>query len=194
MFIQSFTSYTLRRTPMRQSILFACCIVLFATSALAAGPKIGVANFQKIIAKSEPGQKAMQTLRDKFKNEKAKMEKQKEDIEKLQQELQKQEYVLSQEAKEDKQLAYKRKVRDFQDMYRSLQRKIKLEEQKLSQPVVKLIAEIIGKYGKEKGYTIISDAQTSGLIYVDKKIDITDALLVEVNRTWRAQNKAQGKK
>ncbi|PIE69331.1 MAG: molecular chaperone Skp [Deltaproteobacteria bacterium] len=179
---------------MRQTIMMICCMLLFTSSALAASSKIGVVNMQKIIATSEPGQAAMKTLQDKFKDEKVKMDKQKEAIQTLQQELQKQEYVLSQEAKEDKQLAYKRKVRDFQDMYRSLQRKIKIEEQKLSEPVIKLVVDVITTYGKKQGYTTISDAQASGLIYVDPKADLTETILVEVNRAWRASKKGKGTK
>ena len=119
------------------------------------------------------------------------MDQQKQEIENIQQELQKQEYVLSQEAKEDKQLAYKRKVRDFQDMYRSYQRKIKQEEQKLSEPVIKLVVEVITEYGKKQGYTTITDAQASGLIYADEKVDLTEEITVEVNKAWRTKNKGK---
>jgi outer membrane protein len=176
---------------MRQTIMLTCFMLLFTASALAAGPKIGVINMQKIIAQSEPGQDAMKSLQEQFKDVKAKMDKQKEEIEGIQQELQKQEFVLSQEAKEDKQLAYKRKVRDFQDMYRSYQRKMQQEEQKLSEPVIKLVVEVITAYGKKEGYTTITDAQASGLIYADEKADLTEKIMVEVNQAWRAKNKGK---
>jgi outer membrane protein len=166
-------------------------MLLFTASALAAGPKIGVINMQKIIAQSEPGQDAMKSLQDEFKDVKEKMDQQKQEIENIQQELQKQEFVLSQEAKEDKQLAYKRKVRDFQDMYRSYQRKMQQEEQKLSEPVIKLVVEVITAYGKKEGYTTITDAQASGLIYADEKADLTEKIMVEVNQAWRAKNKGK---
>lgn len=179
---------------MRQTIMLTCIMLLFTASAIAAGPKIGVVNMQQLIAKSEPGQAAMKTLQEKFKDVKEKMDKQKQEIQNIRQELQKQEYVLSQEAKEDKELAYKRKVRDFQDLYRSTQRKIKLEEQKLSEPVIKLIVQVITKYGKQHGYTTITDAQASGLIYADAKADLTDEIMVEVNREWRATNKGKDAK
>ncbi len=179
---------------MRQTIMLTCFMLLFTASALAAGPKIGVINMQKIIAVSDPGKDAMKSLQEKFKGDKEKMEKEQNEIQTIQQELQKQEYLLSQEAKEDKQLAYKRKVRDFQDMYRSLQRKIKMEEQKLSEPVIKLVVEVITEYGKKQGYTTITDAQASGLIYADEKADLTDTIMVEVNKAWRAKNKDKGTK
>ncbi|WP_462324849.1 OmpH/Skp family outer membrane protein [Desulfoplanes sp.] len=179
---------------MRRTIILTCVMLLFTVSALAAGPKIGIVNMQKIIAKSEPGQNAMKTLQEEFKDDKARMEKQKQAIQTLRQQLQKQNLVLSQDAKEDKELAYKRKVRDFQDMYRSLERRIKQSEKKLSQPVIQLIVEVITKHGKKNGYTAITDAQASGLIYADEKADLTDTIMVEVNRTWRAKNKEQGTK
>ncbi len=179
---------------MRQSLLITCFVMLFTVSAFAAGPKIGIVNMQKIIAKSEPGQDAMTKLQDKFKGAKEKMDKEKESIQKLREQLQKQSLVLSQEAKEDKELDFKRKVRDFQDMYRGYQRRIKQEEQKLSEPVLKLIVNVITEYGKKQAYTTITDAQASGLIYADPKADLTDTLIVEVNRAWRAQKAGKGTK
>ena len=67
---------------------------------------------------------------------KAELDKRKAVIEKLRDALQKQGLVLSQEAKLDKELEYKRKVRDFQDLLQSFQRKTKAEEARLTQPII----------------------------------------------------------
>ena len=179
---------------MRKSLFLIAFMLLFTASALAAAPKIGIVNMQKIIAKSEPGQDAMTKLQEKFKGAKDKMDKQKEEIQTLRQDLQKQSLVLSQEAKEDKEMDFKRKVRDFQDMYKGYQRKIKQEEQKLSEPVLRLIVDVITTYGKKQAYTTITDAQASGLIYADEKVDLTDTIIVEVNRAWRSKKSEKGKK
>jgi len=179
---------------MRKSFFLIAFMLLFTASALAAGPKIGVVNMQKIITKSEPGQNAMTQLQEKFKGAKEKMDKQKQAIQTLREDLQKQSMVLSQEAKEDKEMDFKRKVRDFQDMYKGYQRKFKMEEQKLSEPVLKLIVDVITTYGKKQAYTTITDAQASGLIYADEKVDLTDTIIVEVNRAWRAQKTEKGTK
>lgn len=197
-----FTIYTItivslrhqKENSMRQSILITCFILLFSATALAASPKLGIVNMQKIIVKSEPGQDAMNKLQEKFKGAKDEMDQNKKELDAMRQAIQNQGVVLSQEAKEDKEIDYKRKVRDFQDMYRNYQRKIKQEEQKLSQPVIKTIVEVITDYGKKQNYTTITDAQGSGLIYADDSIDLTDTIIVEVNRSWRASQKKQGKK
>jgi outer membrane protein len=76
-------------------------------------------------------------------------------------------------------------------MYRSYQRKMQQEEQKLSEPVIKLVVEVITAYGKKEGYTTITDAQASGLIYADEKADLTEKIMVEVNQAWRAKNKGK---
>ena len=53
---------------------------------------------------------------------------------------------------------------------------------------------MITTYGKKQAYTTITDAQASGLIYADEKADLTDTIIVEVNRAWRSKKSEKGKK
>jgi hypothetical protein len=58
----------------------------------------------------------------------ADLERQKKDIEKMREDLQKQGMVLSMEAKQEKDLQFKRRVRDFQDTQAGYEQKIKAAE------------------------------------------------------------------
>ena len=102
--------------------------------------------------------------------------------------MQKQSLVLSQEAKVDKEVEFKRKVRDYQDSMRDFQRKAKAEESRLAEPVVMLIRQALGKYGKDNGYAMIFDAK-AGVLYADPKNDITDEIIAVVNKAWKAGQK-----
>ena len=93
--------------------------------------KFGYIDLKEVIAKSEPGAKAMKELKQKFEGMKNELDKQKKEIDALQASLQKQSLVLSQDAKMDKELEFKRKVRDFQDMYQNYQLRMKQDEQHL---------------------------------------------------------------
>lgn len=170
---------------MRKITLMLVLSLFFSASALAAQDKIGIINMQKVIAVCEPGQKAMEELKDKFKDLKADLDKQKKAIETMQNDLPKQSMMLSQEAKQDKEIQFKRKVRDFQDMSQNYQRKMKADEERLSKPILQKLIDVIQNYGKSNGYTAILDTQTSGLLYADEAIDLTDKITVEMNRAWR---------
>jgi len=152
---------------MRKIALMLVLLLTMSTSVLAAQTKIGIINMKKVIAKCEPGQKAMEELKTKFKGLAGDLDKQKKSIEAMQKDLQKQSMMLSQEAKQDKEIEFK------------------VDEERLSKPILQKLIEVIQNYGKKQGYTAILDTQTSGLLYANEGIDLTDTIIVEMNRAWR---------
>ncbi len=128
-------------------------------------------------------------MEKKFESAKKQLEAKQKELESLKQALQKQSLVLSLEAKQDKELEFKRKVRDFQDMTQATQRKMQIEQKKVGTPVLELLQKVVNEYGKKNGYTAIYDKKSSGFLYVDETIDITNQLMLELNRAYRAGKK-----
>ncbi len=178
---------------MRKVLFLALLVFLFSSDALSAEMKIGVINMEAVAKNSEPGREALDKLQGEFKEMKTELDKRKAEIEKLLDALQKQSLVLSQEAKLDKELEYKRKVRDFQDLLQSFQRKTKTEEARLTQPIIEMMLDVIRDYAKDNGYTMIVDGKAGGLLYADDTVDITNKIIVEVNKAWRKKGKAKAK-
>jgi len=129
----------------------------------------------------------MEQLKTQFKDMKDNLDAQKKGLDTLKDELQKQSMMLSQEAKLDKETQYKRKVRDFQDMGQSYQRKLQQAEQNLSKPIIDKLLEVIESYGKKNGYTAIFDKQASGVIYGQESVDLTNAIMAELNKAMRGK-------
>ncbi len=165
------------------TIFFVLCLALTA----GAETKIGFIDMKTVIAKSEPGAKAMEQLKSQFKDMKDNLDTQKKALDTLKDELQKQSMMLSQEAKLDKETQYKRKVRDFQDMGQSYQRKLQQAEQNLSKPIIDKLLEVIESFGKKNGYTAIFDKQASGVIYGQDSVDLTNAIMAELNKAMRGK-------
>ena len=172
-------------------ILFAVLVLVFAfqTPAFAAPQKIAVTSMAKLIKESEIGQEAQKKMEKKFASAKTQLETKQKELESLKQALQKQSLVLSLEAKQDKELEFKRKVRDFQDLTQATQRKMQIEQKKVGTPVLELLQKVVNEYGKKNGYTAIYDKKSSGFLYVDETIDITNQLMLEMNRAFRAGKK-----
>ena len=168
-------------------ILLVMCALLLPLNAVAAELKIGIVNMAMIMNEAEPVKKVSEALRKKFEPMEKELKQKQEEIEKLRSELEKQNMMLSQEAKQDRQLEFRRKVEDYQVLLASHQRKMKGEEEKVVTPVLQQIRKVIDEYGKEKGYSLILDRYNPVILYVDKAIDVTNEVLVLINKSVRAQ-------
>ena len=177
---------------MRKILLLMTVFLVAAPQfALAQNVKIGVLDMQEVFRKSEPGQQALEKLKGKFEDMKSDLKEREKELKKMRNDLQKQSLVLSMEAKQDKQLEFKRKVRYFQDLQKTYKTKISSEQERVSKPILDALVDIIEKYGKKHNYTILFDknSQLSSLVYIDETIDVTNDIIVELNRYWR--NKKQ---
>ncbi len=175
---------------MRRIVIFTIFfMLLFTVQSWSEDIKIAVVDLQQVLEKSDPGQKAINKLKSEFSDIKGKLDKKKSEIDKLREEIQKQSLVLSQEAQIDKETAYKQKVRDFKDLYQSYQKKMQLKEQKLREPIIKELVEVIRGYGKNHGYTLILDKKNGGVIYNNEAIEITNQVIVKLNKVWQKNNK-----
>jgi outer membrane protein len=173
-----------------RSVFIVIAFVLFFAVPVQAEIKIGVVNMQKLVKDSEPGRTAMEKLKSDFQEMSKELEGRKSEIEKMKADLEKQSLVLSQEVKADKELEFKRKVRDYQDTLQSFQKKTQAEEKSLTEPIFKTTLEVIKDYGAKNGYDMIVDGVGAGIIYVDEKVDVTNQIIVELNRAWRKKNKS----
>lgn len=172
---------------MRSFILSIILLFLCVASTASADTKIGIVDMKAVIAQSESGMKAMEQLKTQFKDMKDNLDAQKKSLDTLKDELQKQSMMLSQEAKMDKEDQYKRKIRDFQDMGQNYQRKLQQAEQDLSKPIIDKLVQIIDDYGKKNGFDIILDAPSSGVIFAQDNVDVTNAIIAELNKAMRGK-------
>lgn len=164
-------------------------LFLLPSLAQAQDIKVGVVDLQKIMEKSEPGQKAIEELQSEFKEKKSELDSRKAAIDQMRGELQKQSMVLSQEAQEEKAAEYRQKVNEFQKLYQKHQRRMQQQEEELREPIIEMLVEIIREYGRNNNYTLLMDKNNSGVIFNDQAIEITDAILSEFNKAWKNQSK-----
>lgn len=175
---------------MRKHFFLALAMIFLFAGQAWAEPKIGIINFEKIVKDSEFWAESTKELEAKYKDEAERLEKMMNDIKSMADEIQKQSVVLSQEAKEDKQLDFKRKSRDFEDQRRAYMRKIKKEEDDLKKTILGIIFEVTNDYGKKNAYDFIMDSAMGGIVYASPTLDLTGEILVDVNRAWREKKKS----
>lgn len=92
--------------------------------------------------------------------------------------------------KEKEALGYKLRQQEaaFNNYHQSVE-KMKLEEdQKLTQAVIKQIDAYLKEYALNNGYDLIIGAGgTSGLVYGDRSYDVTDKVLLFINKKYRGE-------
>ncbi|MEM7549575.1 MAG: OmpH family outer membrane protein [Bacteroidota bacterium] len=74
------------------------------------------------------------------------------------------------------------------DYKSAIDEKIKAEDQKMMQAVLNQVNSFIKRYGKEEGYDVILGTTLSGsVLYGNDKLDITDELLIALNKNYRGE-------
>ncbi len=150
-------------------------VLFFLTHAFCADTcKIGVIDVMKLQEKSKSFQKVRKELKERFVALEKKLEKERNGVIELEQELKKQSMMLSLDAKEDKRKELEKKMRRFRFLQNETAEEAKALELDARKEVIKDIEKVVNKIGKEKGYVIIFERRTVGLIYYKDTIDLTD--------------------
>jgi outer membrane protein len=143
----------------------------------AAGTRIGYVDVQRVIVRSVAGLAA----REQLEREKATMQKdvdaRRGEVEKLRDEIEKKGLVLSGDARREKEESLQRKVRDLRRVAEDLEKELQRKEQQATQKILQELTGVIEKVGKERGYLLIVEKRSGGVIYGDADADVTDEII-----------------
>ncbi len=145
--------------------------------------KLAVVDMEKFQEKSRNFQKIAEELRQKYENLKRKLDEEREGLVNLEDELRKQSMMLSLDAREDKQKQLEKKSRYFKFLQNEYTQEMKDAELEARRRVTKEVAKAVKDIGKKKGYLVILDKGTLGLLYAEETIDITDEVIRAYDRT-----------
>jgi outer membrane protein len=178
---------------MYKRIGIALLLVLFAaSSAWAAEFKIGVINMKLVMEQSEAAKEAAANLEKRFDSKEKELRTKEAELQQLMKEIEAQNMILSQDAKQTKQIEFRRKYEDFMRLREAVQREVQEERMAQLKPVLDVLGEVVEGYGKKNNFSIIFDRLGVGVLYADQAMDITDEIIAELNKAWRA--KKPGKK
>ena len=150
-------------------------ILCFQYTALGASTsKIAVVDIQKLQNQSKAFQKARSKLKTKFDGMQQKLKEEEEAIRKLEEDFNKQSMMLSLDAKQDKKRELERKKRHYKYLYADFTQEMQDAEKDATAKVGKDLEKILEKIAAEKGYILIFERRTVGLIYYSDALDITD--------------------
>lgn len=162
------------------SIIFS---VIQASAAFAESQKIAFVDMQRALAATKAGADAQRKLETEMKKSQGDIDKKKDEYDRLQQTVEKQKSSLTAKAlaeKEDQLIGMEKELkRQFEDSRASLRR----ENARVVGELVNKMRKVVEDLGRAEGYTMIVERGAGGVLYADKNIDITDAVVKRFDET-----------
>jgi len=141
--------------------------------------KIGVIDAQQIIEKTKKGTQIQKKLENWQKKKQQELLTMQEEIKKLEKDVMSP--ALNNATRESKSLELQTKKTQLKRTYEDAQREFQLASQKELMALEKELIPLIQNVGKAKGLTVIFDRARSGIVYLDKAVDITGDVIKAVD-------------
>ncbi len=179
---------------MRKTVFVTILSVFaLALSAQASDLKIGYVDLNRALNQSDEGRKAVKVLKDMLRANKERLIKKNEEIKKLEEEIAKQASILNPEAIKKKKEERERLIRDFQRLRRDSEDEYRKKENDFVQKIFGEMRVILAEIAAGEGYTVVFEKNEGGILYISKKLDLTDKLISEFNKR-SSEKAAKGKK
>jgi outer membrane protein len=170
---------------MRNSAVIAGMALLAGAVAVSAQLKVGFVNSEVILVKYEGAKEAA----DKLNKEVAKWEqeasKRQNELKALKDKIDKQSLLLSAERKKELEDSMQQKYTQYQQFLQDKfgqKGEAYSKNEELSKPIVEKVNRIIEKIAKEESFDFIFDARNGGLVYAMPKYDLTERVLMLLNK------------
>ncbi len=150
----------------------------------AAGIKIGIVDFQRVLMEASAGKTAVSEINRQGNLMKTDLEKRKADIDEMKKRIDREMLVMSKEQQMEKEREFRIKVNDF----KALQKKYNTEARSIETRLIKRIKldvfKLAAEIGKKEGYTLIIEKNEAGVLYSMDEIDISEKLILQYNADY----------
>ncbi|SMC49304.1 periplasmic chaperone for outer membrane proteins Skp [Desulfocicer vacuolatum DSM 3385] len=151
-------------------------------TSMAAGVKIGVVNFQKVLSTSSPGKMASAEMNKKGKEMEATVKQKEEELMALQKTLEREALVMGKDKSEQKQREFRIKANDYKTLKAGYLKEFKQIQARHFNKIKTEVLTLAAELGKKKGYDLILETNEGGVMYYNDAIDITDELIKAYNK------------
>ncbi|MGH7255743.1 MAG: OmpH family outer membrane protein [Nitrospirales bacterium] len=177
------------RHVMEQGLLSVAVLMYLALAAgcaTAGAPRsasFGVVDPQKVLNETTAGKQAKDSLATFMKNRQALIELEEKELRRMEEDLLKQASVLSAAAKKEREAQFRRRMLEYQQKVGAVQREVQDKQQEVLEAFRERVEGVASKVAKERGLQlVIEKGRGSPTIYHDSALDISDAVIRELNR------------
>lgn len=134
-------------------------------------------NSQQIIENAPGASEAQQTWQQELGQYQQELQALAAELDSLQQAYQQQQSMLSEQARQQRQEEIIQKQQELQRRRAELDRQATERQQELLNPILQEVQGVIEQVRRERGYIMVFDAATPGLLAADPSLNITDLVL-----------------
>lgn len=157
-------------------------VLVLAAAALLPGAaraevSVGVVDMQRALNECKAGKQAKDQVRRKFESAQKNLESQRAEVDRLRSDYEKKFLVVKEEERRNLEKNLESRSLDLKRRYEDFQRDLKRTDAELTAGIVEELYEVVNAYAKERGFTLVLEASSGALVYMDSAIDITDEVI-----------------
>src|SRR5688572_5791785 len=141
--------------------------------------KYGIINMQSVILNVDEGKQARGRLEKEIEKKEKELAEKKKELDKMNEEWKTQAAVLSEAARMQKQQEFQEKFMGLRNDEMTFQQEMKREEQKVTQQIAVKVQKLVEKMAKEQKLEAVFESNTSGLLFLQDPIDLTEKVIAQ---------------
>ncbi len=172
------------KRPLSQRLLLLITIGLLVGFAIGAGGesnKIGIVDLDQAVSSTTEGKAARDELERKKREAEQSLQPLVERYQELAKEFEAKQFVLSDDARFQKQLDLQELRNEIENKQKQLQGQLEVARERLVGPLRTKLVEIVENVGRDEGFAFIMMRSTPGLMYAREALDITDLVIKKFN-------------
>jgi len=170
------------RVSKAMVLLGLAAVLAWGTGADDEPVKLAVVDLDQALNSTEEGKAAREELARKKREAEASVQPKIQRFQEMQEELKSKRFVLSEEALYERQLDLVELKNQIESDMQELENKLKIDQERIVGPLRKKMVEIVRNLGRDRGFTLVVERNTPGLLYSREALDITDAVIEQFNR------------
>jgi outer membrane protein len=163
-------------------VLAVLGVLLWGLGASKDSLKIGVVDLDQAITSTTEGKKAKEELERKKREAEATLQPLIERFQELAKEFDAKQFVLSDDARFQKQLDLQELRNEIENKQKRLQGQLEVDRERLVGPLRTKLVEIVEELGRDGGFSLILMKNAPGLMYAKEALDVTDVLIESFNK------------
>lgn len=177
------------RTIGRGGAVLLWLTVAVGCNAVGSGTKveghIGAVDPAKLLAETNAGKKAKDSLAAFSKNRQALIEIEEKELRRMEEDFGRQASILSPTAKREREEQFRRRMAEYQQKANDLNREVQDKQKDVLDVFRDKIEAIVGKVSKRLGLQVVIDKGKGGpTLYSDEGLDITGQVIEEFNKVY----------
>jgi outer membrane protein len=145
--------------------------------------KIAFVDARRAVASSNSGKAAKGKLDKLTEQKRDELRPREQELKRLSEEFEAQRFVLSKDALADREIQLLKRRRDLERDFQAAQEEFEIEQRRVFDPLLRSVRAAVQKVGEDKGFTVILERGSPGVLYYEDGLDITDLVIERLNES-----------